>query len=84
MFQEETFTPANITHMDKKISAETRNFSKPYSFKNVGVFLITLKEKFYPFKIRQDLWQNFQTTGEAAFPYLKLSITTIEWLSNRR
>jgi hypothetical protein len=46
MFQEETFTPANITHMEKKISAETRGFSKPNSFKSVGVFLITLKEKF--------------------------------------
>ena len=54
MFQEETFAPTNITHMEKKISAETRGFSKPNSFKSVGVLLITLKEKFYPFKSRQD------------------------------
>ena len=52
IFQEETFTPANITHMEKKSFEEIINFSKPNSFKNMGVFLFNLKEKFYPFKSR--------------------------------
>ena len=46
MFQEETFTPANITHMEKKSSEEIINFSKPNSFKNVRVFFIHLEGKF--------------------------------------
>lgn len=54
VFREETFTPANITHMEKKSSEKIRIFSKPNNFKNAEVFLITLKEKFYPFKSRQD------------------------------
>ena len=54
VFLEETFTPANITHMEKKSSEKIRIFSKPNSFKNAEVFLITVKEKFYPFKSRHD------------------------------
>jgi hypothetical protein len=54
MFQEEIIKPANITYMKKQSSEKIRNFSKPNSFKNAGVFLITLKQKFYPFKSRQD------------------------------
>ncbi|MDE1045666.1 MAG: hypothetical protein OSA05_10370 [Nitrospinaceae bacterium] len=48
MFQEETFTPANITHMEKKSLREIINFSKPNSFKNVGVFFIHLEGKDLP------------------------------------
>ena len=48
IFQEETFTPANITHMDKKSSEEIINFSKPNSFKNVGVFFIHIEGKVLP------------------------------------
>ncbi len=54
VFREETFTPANITHIEKKSSEKIRISSKSNSYKNAEVFLITLKEKFYPFKSRQD------------------------------
>jgi hypothetical protein len=48
MFQEETFKPTNITHMEKKSSEEIINFSKPNSFKNMGVFFIYLEGKVLP------------------------------------
>jgi hypothetical protein len=60
VFREETFTPANITHIEKKSSEKIRIFSKRNNFKNTEVFLITLKEKFYPFKSRQDRDQIFE------------------------
>jgi uncharacterized metal-binding protein len=48
VFQEETFTFTNITHMKKIRSEEIINFSKPNSFKNVGVFFIHLEGKVLP------------------------------------
>ena len=54
VFREETFTSANISHAEKKSSEKIRIFSKPNSLRNAEIFLITLKEKFYPFKSRQD------------------------------
>jgi len=60
VFCEETFTPANITYMEKKSSEKIKIFSKPNGRNNSGVFLVTLKEKFYPFKSRQDRDQIFE------------------------
>ncbi len=54
VFREETFTSANISHAEKKSSEKIRIFKKPNSLNNSEVFLITLKERFYPFKSRQD------------------------------
>jgi hypothetical protein len=54
VFREEKFAPTNITHIEKKSSEKLRIFSKSNNFNNIEVFLITLKEKFYPFKSRQD------------------------------
>ncbi len=54
VFREETFTSANISHAEKKSSEKIRIFTKPNGCNNSEVFLITLKEKFYPFKSRQD------------------------------
>jgi len=48
IFQEETFTPAKITPMEKKSSEQVINFQKPNSFKNMGVFLIHLEGKVLP------------------------------------
>jgi hypothetical protein len=54
VFREETFNSANISHAEKKSSEKIRIFTKQNSLKNAEVFIITLKEKFYPFKSRQD------------------------------
>lgn len=54
VFREESFNPANISHVEKKSSEKIKIRSKPNRLKNAEVFLITLKEKFYPFKSRED------------------------------
>ena len=54
VFREETFNSTNISHAEKKSSEKIRIFSKSNNLCNAEIFLITLKEKFYPFKSRQD------------------------------
>lgn len=60
VFREETFNPANISYAEKKSSEKIRIFSKPNNLRNAEIFMITLKEKFYPFKSRQDRDQLFE------------------------
>ena len=59
VFREETFSPRNISNIEKKSSEKIKIFSSQGNHKNAEVFLITLKEKFYPFKSRQDRDQIF-------------------------
>lgn len=54
VFREETFTPANIIGIEKKSSEKIKILSKQHDPAKPEVFLITLKEKFYPFKSRPD------------------------------
>ena len=54
VFRKETFSPSNIIHVEKKSSEKTTILSKQSNFTNADMFLITLKDKFYPFKSRPD------------------------------
>ena len=59
------------------------NFQNDLIFSKL-VFFIHLEGKVLPLQEPSGPRQNFQTTSEAVLSYLKLSITTIEWLSNSR
>jgi hypothetical protein len=54
VFREETFTPSNVIHIEKQSFEKIKIHSKQNDLKKPEVFLITLKEKFYPFESRQD------------------------------
>ena len=52
VFREETFSPSNIIHVEKKSSEKIKILSKQNHLTNVDMFLIILKDQFYPFKSR--------------------------------
>ena len=54
VFREETFSPSNIIHVEKKSSEKIKILSKQNKLTNADRFLITLKDQFYPFKSRPD------------------------------
>ena len=54
VFREETFSPSNIIHVEKKSSEKIKILSKQNKLTSADRFLITLKDKFYPFKSRPD------------------------------
>ena len=54
VFRDETFKPENIIQVEKKSSEKIKIRTQQSEIKNTEVFLLTLKEKFYPFKSRQD------------------------------
>lgn len=54
VFREEVFNSCNISHAEKKSYEKIRIFLKSNNLRNAEIFLITLKEKFYPFESRQD------------------------------
>ncbi len=54
VFCEETFSPSNIIHVEKKSSEKIKILSKQNKLTNADRFLITLKDQFYPFKSRPD------------------------------
>jgi len=54
VFREETFSPSNIIHVEKKSSEKIKILSKQNKVTNADRFLITLKDQFYPFKSRPD------------------------------
>ena len=54
VFRDETFKPENLIQVEKKSSEKIKIRTQQSGIKNAEVFLLTLKEKFYPFKSRQD------------------------------
>ena len=54
VFCEEIFSSSNITNVEKKSSEKIKIFTKHSDIKKADIFLITLKDQFYPFKSRQD------------------------------
>ena len=54
VFREETFSPSNIIHVEKKSSEKIKILSKQNKLTNADRFLKTLKDQFYPFKSRPD------------------------------
>ena len=54
VFREETFSPPNIIHVEKKSSEKIKILSKQNKLTNADRFLITLKDQFYPFKSHPD------------------------------
>ena len=54
VFREETFSPSNIIHVEKKSSEKIKILSKQNKLTNADRFLITLNDQFYPFKSRPD------------------------------
>jgi hypothetical protein len=52
VFREESFTPSDIIHLEKKSSEKIKIMTKQDGFTNADIFLITLKDQFYPFKSR--------------------------------
>ena len=54
VFREETFSPSNIIHVEKKSSEKIKILSKQNKLTSADRFLITLKDQFYPFKSRPD------------------------------
>ncbi len=54
VFRNETFKPENIIQVEKKSSEKIKIRTQHSGLTNAEIFLFTLKEKFYPFKSRQD------------------------------
>ena len=54
VFSDKTFSPSNIINVEKKSSDKIKIHTKKPNLKSPDVFLITLKDQFYPFKSRPD------------------------------
>ena len=54
VFREETFSPSNIIHVEKKSSEKIKILLKRKGVKDAELFLIILRDQFYPFKSRPD------------------------------
>ena len=54
VFCEEIFSPSNIIQVQKKSSEKLKIITQHNSLKKADIFLITLKDQFYPFKSRPD------------------------------
>lgn len=52
VFSEENITTANILHAEKRSSDKIKVLLRPRNLYSASVLLITLKERFYPFKSR--------------------------------
>ena len=54
VFREETFPPSDTIHVEKKSFEKIKILLKRKGLKDPDIFLITLKDQFYPFKSRPD------------------------------
>jgi hypothetical protein len=61
VFRDEVFTSSNIDHVEKVSSEKIRIFTKQDDFNRADIFLITLKDQFYPFKSRPDRDKIYQS-----------------------
>jgi hypothetical protein len=60
VFREEIFSSANILHIEKLSSEKIKIFTIKIEQKKENIFMISLKNQFYPFKSRPDRDKIFQ------------------------
>ena len=65
VFCEKTFSPSRIIHIEKKSSEKFIIITQPTNIKEPNIFLISLKDQFYPFKsqtTRDEILKTFHLT----------------------